>query len=104
MPWRQVWEPSPKDENLPVLTELPIGVYEDHKLWPSSIGLREADGEVDGKYATYTYCHHCNGWVKGTAVTETVNTLDASHLAGRQGTEYYCRRCGTELAFMGKMS
>ena len=104
MPWKQVWEPSPSDLNMPVLTELPEGVNEQSNHWTSMVGLREANGRIDGEWVTFTHCNYCKGWIKGGAFESQVNTLDSRRLAGRQGTEYYCRRCGHELAFFGMVS
>jgi hypothetical protein len=101
MPWITHYEPAPKDMNLPVRKDLPDGVTE--RKWTLS-HLREAHGIVGDDYLTFHYCDRCEGWIEGHANEYRVNTLDSSHLAGRQGTEYFCRRCGEEIAFSGLMS
>lgn len=103
MPYRQVYEPAPKDMNLPVIKEgeLPAGVEE--KRWTLS-SLREAAGMVGDEYLVFHFCHWCKGWIPGHANEYRVNTLDSSRLAGRQGQEYYCKRCGQEIGFSGLMS
>lgn len=101
MPYRQVYEEPPKDMKLAVLKDLPDGVTE-RKTWFSN--LREADGHIDKKWVFYHFCPKCEGWIEGDANKYPVNTLDSRHLAGRQGDEYYCRRCGYQIAFIGLMS
>lgn len=101
MPWSQHWEPAPKDMSLPVMENLPEGVAE-QRQWFSS--LREADGYINGEWKQYYFCHWCKGWIEGHANEYSVNTLNPGKLAGRQGTEYCCRRCGREIAFNGLMS
>lgn len=99
-----VWEDAPKDEGLTVHESLPPLVGE--LAYTSVLGQpRQAWGATaDGAPRVLHFCQHCNGWIEGTATQYSVNTLDSSRLAGRRGTEYYCRRCGREIAFSGMMS
>jgi len=102
MPYHMVYEPAPADESLPVLKELPNGIAEYPTL---TSNLREAHGHTaDGLYRSYHFCAYCDGWIEGEANRYFVNTLNPQQLAGRQGTEYFCRRCGKEIGFMGVMS
>ena len=48
------------------------------------------------------FCPVCNGWIPCDPYRHEVNTL--APLAGRKGTEFYCRRCGGEIGFSGVMS
>lgn len=100
MPYRQVYEPAPKNMKLPVLTDeqLPQGVV------PRAVllgGVREAYGVVGDDFKTYHYCSHCKGWIEGSANAFPVHNLGM--LSGRSGQEYYCLRCGHEIAFIGMM-
>jgi hypothetical protein len=47
----------------------------------------------------YHWCPVCDGWVAGDPIT----TFEHEHgnLCGRHGTSYHCRRCRTELGFIG---
>jgi hypothetical protein len=106
MPYREVWYPAPTNESLPVLSELPTGYEEDR--W--RMGARQAtarfglDGHphFEAKPRAYHYCHRCGGWVPGEPYTSEVSNLGP--LSGRKGTEYYCRRCGKEIGFVGMVS
>lgn len=104
MSWKQYFdfEDAPSDMTLKVHEALPEGVAEHSALldWH-----REAYGTTaDGKFHNFHHCKKCGGWIEGTANAHRVNTLDSSHLAGRSGTEYHCRRCGREIGFVGIMS
>lgn len=102
MPWRQVYEPAPKNERLPILENLPNGVEE--KSFSLS-AIREAWGHPTPEtFASYYHCYRCGGWIEGQPNSYQVNTLNPAMLAGRQGTEYYCRRCGEQIGFDGLMS
>lgn len=101
MPYRQVYEPEPKDPTLEVVTELPDGITEQRSM---SFRLREARGSGDRYFEVYTYCSDCGGWVKSQSNMYTVNNLNSRALAGRSGMEYYCVRCAKQLAFHGIMS
>lgn len=105
MPYRLVWEDAPHDDSLTVHESLPHGVAE-HSLSSSLLGgAREAWGTTaDGTFHKFHHCSRCGGWIEGDAYVSSVNTLNSSRLAGRQGTEYYCRRCGQEIAFSGLVS
>jgi hypothetical protein len=97
MPYHLVWEPAPKDESLTVFKELPDG-YEKHSL--SIFGFDEVHKGLNTMY----FCYHCNGWIEDYPNTFSINTLNSSRLAGRCGTEFFCRRCGKEIGFIGMMS
>lgn len=102
MPYHQVYTPAPKDFSIEVVQELPEGIVEQHR---SFLGhLREARGEGKRWLEVYTYCRHCKGWVKAASNMYSINTLDTRSLSGRNGQEYYCARCGEQLAFLGMMS
>lgn len=45
------------------------------------------------------WCPTCEGWIAGDPITTFEQ--EQGILCGRQGTVYYCRRCRTELGFMG---
>lgn len=102
MPWQQEWFEAPKDMNLPVLNKLPDGVHE--KGYLSIGGLQEACGLMGEEWHEFYLCPHCKGWIEGIVNAFPVNNLNPTQLAGRQGTEYYCRRCGKEIGFFGLMS
>ena len=94
-----VWIDPPTHKNLPVLSELPPGFYEVVR----SLGPRISRSQIN--FEEMHFCDSgCNGWIPGEATEFRVNTLEPEHLAGRRGTEYYCRRCGGHLAFIGIMS
>lgn len=102
MPYRMVYEEPPKDPSLPVITELPEGYKEPELRWA---GYREARHEARPYgMKVYYHCPHCKGWLEGHPNGYGVNTLDTSRLAGRRGTEYFCKRCGWEVGFSGIMS
>lgn len=101
MPWRQEWFDAPKNTQLTVYKELPIGITE--RGWQLT-SLKEATGYIDGKFKTFHFCYHCGGWIEGHANQYEVNTLSPNQLAGRQGIEYFCLRCGDHIAFDGMMS
>jgi hypothetical protein len=95
MPWETRWVPAQSDPSLPVLDELPEGDWHREDLF----GYPYAFG---GGGRRFYRCSHCAGWIEGQPAASRVNTLGP--LSGRQGTEYHCRRCGSELAFSGMMS
>lgn len=100
MPFQMVWVPAPNNMNLPVLVDLP----EDFRKIEMFSEVKEADGYIDGKYTVFYYCMFCKGWIEGHANEYHVDDLHAHVLAGRRGFEYYCKRCGKEIAFSGVMS
>ncbi len=102
MPWTQHWFDAPKDMSLTVHKELPEGITEGAPF--TFAGVKEATGYVDKGYKTFHFCDRCGGWIEGYANQFEVNNLNSNMLAGRKGTEYFCRRCGTEIGFFGLMS
>jgi hypothetical protein len=101
MPYRMVWEEPDKDSSLQVYKELPPGVAEEK----FSFGCREAWGRTaEGEFLHLHFCSKCEGWIPGHANSYPVNTLNPAQLAGRQGREYHCKRCGHQIGFMGLMS
>jgi hypothetical protein len=99
MPYRQVWEPAPKDFTVEVLPELPEGYKELNGI--AAGFYKEAVNRKD-IFDNFYYCKRCGGWIKGKPNSYKVDTL--APLSGRRGTEYYCRRCGEEIGFTGVMS
>lgn len=98
MPWQQRWVPAPKNKSLPVLKELPPGQQRVQDSWLGGAKTGYVNGEP------YHWCDRCGGWIEGEANEYSVNTLNSSMLCGRRGKEYYCRRCGEEIGFMGMRS
>lgn len=101
MPYYMHYEPPPTNMGMKVHKELPVGVRERERLLSH---LREADGIVNDAWLEFHFCPDCDGWIEGHAQEFKVNTLDGGRLSGRRGTEYFCRRCGYQIAFMGIMS
>lgn len=96
MPWR-------RDETLLVSEELPAGFIEDQ------LGLsnhREAQRRpmIDHAINFLHHCERCGGWIDGVPHDFPVNTLEPRRLSGRRGTEFHCRRCGSQIGFSGVMS
>ena len=86
---------------LKVHKELPPGVTER----PNRLGrLRDAHGMIGDSFVTFHFCPDCDGWIEGHANDYEVNTLNPARLAGRRGTEFFCRRCGYRIDFVGMMS
>jgi len=102
MPYRQSWFDAPKNMSLTVHKELPIGIHESNGGWINN--LREAAGYNLDEHKTFHFCSHCGGWIEGHANEYSVNTLNSSQLSGRKGIEYFCCRCGEQIAFNGMMS
>lgn len=101
MPYRQVYEPAPKDLSLAVFKELPAPFVEtDERAYFIKPEFRVArDHDLHYMY----FCEReCKGWIEGRPNRFTENTL--APLSGRQGEVYYCRRCGEEIAFFGIVS
>lgn len=101
MPYRQVYEPASQDMSIEVVQELPEGITERRHSYS---GIREARGDGDRYFEAYTYCRHCDGWVKSSPNMYNVNTLDTRSLSGRSGQDFHCARCGEKIGFMGMMS
>jgi hypothetical protein len=93
MPYELYWVPPPTDASLPVLAEPPEGAEDWGFDGPKVIRVGRD---------RYHHCHRCAGWIPGDATESRVNTLGP--LSGRCGVEFYCRRCGWEIAFSGMMS
>lgn len=102
MPYRNQWFDAPKDMSLTVHKELPEGVEEGRFAFVRN--MREASGMSGDKYLFFYFCKRCGGWIEGHANEYSVNTLNPSQLSGRRGTEYFCCRCGEQIAFNGMMS
>lgn len=105
MPMRWIYEDAPQDMSLTVHKELPAGVSEHQQIFANhreASGTEMVDGEVT--FHKFHHCPKCDGWIEGWPNQYNVNTLEPSHLAGRQGREYHCRRCGYEIGFIGRMS
>jgi len=94
MPYEQHWIPAPKDMSLPVRKDIPEGVEQN---W---LGYRSV---TKGGLVRWYHCHYCDGWIEGHPSDYEVNN-NLGSLGGREGTEYYCKRCGEEIAFFGKMA
>lgn len=101
MPFISTWIPAPSDESIPV-------VQGDEKTPPG--GFCSDDIHVGGvpevvshgPFLRMYHCRFCEGWIDGEPTEFRINTLGV--LSGRRGSEFYCRRCGQELAFFGMMS
>ena len=102
MPYRHQWFDAPKDSSLTIHNQLPEGVEEGRLSFGHN--MREASGHVGDRYMFFHFCKRCGGWIEGQPNAFEINTLNPSQLAGRKGTEYFCRRCGEQIAFMGMMS
>lgn len=105
MPWQQHWVEAQKNLNLPVFKELPLGLVREKSdfLYP----FERAGQPTQGGYirCTHYYCDRdCKGWIEGFPNEYEVNTLAPYQLAGRQGTEWYCIRCGEQIGFLGVVS
>ena len=101
MPYRMVYEPAPKNMELLVYPDLPKE-YAEQPHW-LTIPFRWA--RHTETYEEMYFCDHdCKGWIEGNPNKYHVNTLEPEHLAGRRGEEFYCRRCGRQIAFVGLMS
>jgi hypothetical protein len=104
MPWKLHFEEAPKNLNLTVYKELPLGLVIKSD-WLRSFKI--AGKPTPGGWVSETHCYcnrDCQGWIEGIPNEYKVNTLAPHQLAGRQGTEYYCLRCGEQIAFFGVVS
>lgn len=102
MPWKQTYEPAPKDMSLVVLKELPEGVTEHQELF-SRIKTAAGKPSAEG-WPHYYFCRYCGGWIEGYPNEYRVNTMDSYRLSGRRGTESHCIRCGEQIGFSGMVS
>jgi hypothetical protein len=93
IPYKMRWVPAPKDEMLNVLQEIPEGLLD---------SLYRQYGIVEDKFVCFHKCKKCGGWIEGEPTEYHIDTLRP--LSGRRGTEYYCRRCGHQIGFIGMMS
>ena len=96
MPFEYVWTPAPTDMSLPVAKELPHGFVENY-LWSFIKQIRVAS---NNRYQFAYFCHltECDGWVLG----EPMENEEYAILSGRDGTAYYCCRCGHEISFVSR--
>lgn len=111
MPWKQVWEPNPSDDNIPLLKELPPEFKQGDFSWggvktasiPVDVLIREhQEGKKIPKITSYYYCDDCKGWIAGYPYEYRED--DIGPLCGRRGTVFSCIRCGNEIGFNGMVS
>lgn len=98
MPYEYVWKPAPRNLNLPIFNELPNEFVENY-VW----GFVKQIKVASNKRSELTYfCHskECNGWILGEPMENEEYTI----LSGRDGTAYYCCRCGCEISFVSRIS
>jgi len=98
MPDEYVWIPAPKNLKLPVSAEMPSGFVENY-VWNFVRRLKVAS---NSKSESPYFCHSkdCNRWTLG----EPMETEEYAILSGREGTAYYCCRCGHEISFVSRIS
>jgi hypothetical protein len=98
MPYEYVWIPAPRNMDLPVSPELPSGFVENY-VWSF---VKQIQVASNSRYESVYYCHstECNGWILG----EPMENEEYAILSGRDGTAYYCSRCGHEISFIGRKS
>jgi hypothetical protein len=98
MPFEYVWIPAPKDMSLPVSPELPAGFIENY-VWSFVKQIKVAS---NSRNESAYFCHvkECNGWILGEPMENEEHTI----LSGRDGTAYYCCRCGHEISFVCRKS
>ena len=95
----------PGNPELEVFKELPDNYEED------LLGLSSREASIKGDclkepldvLKKMHHCGHCGGWIDALPIQESVYE-PLVNLTGRQGTFYYCARCGYELCFVGRMS
>ena len=94
MPYEYVWKPAPQNMSLPISQELP-GSFVENYVWSFVKQIRVAS---NSKYEFAYFCHskECNGWILG----EPMENEEYAILSGRDGTAYYCCRCGHEISFV----
>lgn len=113
MPWKQVWEPNPSNEDVPVLNELPTGFVE--STWGSpktakhGLPIEEMIEKIkagakmeDFDHRCFYHCCYCKGWIEGEPYQYREDNIGP--LCGRRGTAYSCQRCGHEIGFSGMMA
>ena len=98
MPFEYVWIPAPKNMNLPVSQELPDGFVENY-VWSFVKQIKVASNKRS-EYAYFCHSKECNGWILGEPMENEEYTI----LSGRDGTAYYCYRCGQEISFVSRIS
>lgn len=98
MPFEYVWKPAPMNMSLPVFLELPDGFVENY-MWSFIKQIRVAS---NNRYELIYFCdtRECNGWILGEPIENEEYTI----LSGRNGTAYYCLRCGHEISFVRRTS
>jgi hypothetical protein len=102
MPFELNWTSAPKNMKLEVFQDPPDGYVEEKDFLFSSFRMARTS---KFEYAYYCHWKDCKGWVLGIPNEYEENTMSPNHpLSGRQGTAYYCRRCGREIGFSGKVS
>ena len=80
--------------SLPLSQKLPEGFVENY-VWSF---IRQIQMASNSQYESAYFCHsnECNGWVLG----EPLENEEYAILSGREGTAYYCCRCGQEISFV----
>lgn len=98
MPFEYVWIPAPKDMDLPVSRKVPADFVENY-VWSFVKQIKVAS---NNKYEFAYFCHsqECTGWILG----EPMENEEYAILSGREGTAYYCCRCGQEISFVRRIS
>ena len=97
MPFEYVWIPAPRNMALPVSPELPAGFMENY-VWSFVKQMKVASNCRD-ESAYFCHSKECNGWILG----EQMENEECTILSGRDGTAYYCCRCGYEISLVGRM-
>ena len=98
MPYEYLWVPAPTNMHLPVSPELPAGFVENYVC----SFVKQVKVANNSKYECAYFCNskECNGWIFGEPMENEEYTI----LSGRDGTAYYCCRCGHEISFVNRMS
>lgn len=84
--------------SLPVFLELPDSFVENY-MWSFIKQIRVAS---NNRYELIYFCdtRECNGWI----LEEPIENEEYTILSGRNGTAYYCLRCGHEISFVRRTS
>ena len=98
MPYQYVWKPAPRDLNLPIFNELPNEFVENY-VWGFVKQIKVASNDRS-ELAYFCHSKECNGWILGEPMENEEYTI----LSGRDGTAYYCCRCGCEISFVSRIS